>query len=299
MHKPVLLKEVIDILNPQPGEFFIDGTLGGGGHAAEIIKRISPNGMFLGIDQDRNAVENFQQNIEPKTQNLKTIKLFQGNYADIPEILKSNKLPKADGLIVDLGLSSDQLENSARGFSFLKNEILDMRFDPESGRQTAAEIVNSLNEKELADVFWKYGEERNSRRIVKEIVERRRKNRIKTTFELAEIVESVVPRRSKIHPATKVFQALRIYVNDELGNLERLLGNLGDILAKGGRAAIISFHSLEDRLVKNSFRNMAKGGRVEILTKKPVVPSQEEIKNNQRSRSSKLRAIIYDNNSTA
>jgi len=209
---------------------------------------------------------------------------------------------KVSGLIVDLGLSSDQLENSGRGFSFLKDEILDMRFDSESKEPTATEIINSFSEKELAGIFWKYGEEGNSRRVAKEIVEKRRKNRIKTTFELVKIIENTVPRRGKIHPATKVFQALRIYINDEFGNLEKLLKSLNNILAKGGRAAIISFHSLEDRLVKNCFRDIAKRGQAEILTKKPIVPSQEEIKNNQRSRSAKLRAIkitlAYDNNST-
>ncbi len=315
MHIPVLLKEAIEILNPKSEEFFIDGTLGGGGHAVEIIKRISPNGIFLGMDWDRKMIANFKLQIA----NYKNLILVQGNYADIPEILK--KINKADssiplrvnGLIIDLGLSSDQLaptpeegrspdrsvgKNSGRGFSFMKDEFLDMRFDLESGEPTAGEIINSLNEKELTDIFWKYGEERSSRRVAKEIVEKRRKKRIKTTFELAEIVENVIPRRGKIHPATKVFQALRIYVNDELGNLERLLGNLNNILAEGGRAAIISYHSLEDRLVKNYFRDMARSGQAEILTKKPIAPSQEEIKNNQRSRSAKLRGIKYDNNST-
>lgn len=311
IHKPVLLKESIEVLDPQPGEFFIDGTLGGGGHAVEIIKRISPEclpagrqGMFLGIDQDKNAIENFEKKFRTQNLKLRAIKIVQGNYADIPEILKKlNKadpsIPlKANGLIVDLGLSSDQLENSNRGFSFQKDEILDMRFNSESGEPSAGEIINSLSEKELADIFWKYGEERNSRRIAKEIVEKRRKKRIKTTFELAEIVENIIPRRGKTRPATKVFQALRIYVNGELGNLEKLLGNLNSILAKEGRAVIISYHSLEDRLVKNYFRNMAKSRQAEILTKKPIVPSQEEIKNNQRSRSAKLRAIKYDNHST-
>ncbi len=319
MHKPVLLKESIEILSPVPGEFFIDGTLGGGGHAVEILKKISPEGVFLGIDQDKNAIEDFEKKLRTQNSKLRAIKIVQGNYADIPEILKKNKLPKANGLIVDLGLSSDQLEAAGRGFSFQKDEILDMRFNPESGELSAGEIINSLSEKELADIFWKYGEERNSRRIAKEIVEKRRKKRIKTTFELAGIVENIIPRRGKTRPATKVFQALRIYVNNELGNLERLLGNLNNILAGGGRAVIISYHSLEDRLVKNYFRDMAKnepafapadakalagkkasaGRQAEILTKKPVVPAQEEIKNNQRSRSAKLRAIKYDNNSTS
>jgi len=302
MHVPVLLKEAIEILDPQPGEFFIDGTLGAGGHAVEIFKHIMPGGKLLGVDLDGNSLKNAELKIstELRIKNLelrRDLILLQGNYADIPEILKklretNSSVPlRVNGLIVDLGLSSDQLENSNRGFSFQKNEPLDMRFSLESGGQTAGEIINSFNEKDLADIFWKYGEEKNSRKIAKAVVEKRRKNRIKTTFELAEAVESAAPRRGKIHPATKVFQALRIYVNGELENLGRLLGGLNGILAEGGRAGIISFHSLEDRLVKNYFREMAKSGRAEILTKKPITPSQEEIKNNQRSRSAKLRAI--------
>lgn len=293
LHKPVLLKEVINILDPQQGEFFIDGTFGAGGHAVEIFKRISPSGKLLGIDWDEEVIKSFKLQVP----SFKNLILAQGNYADIPEILKNlNKanpsIPlRVNGLIVDLGLSSDQLEDSGRGFSFQKDELLDMRFDVKSGGLTAEDIINGSTEKELADIFWKYGEERNSRKIAKKIVENRRKKRIKTTFELAEIVENILLRYGRIHPATKVFQALRIYVNDELGNLEKLLGNLDNILAKNGKAVIISFHSLEDRLVKNSFRNMAKTGRVEILTKKPIIPTQEEIKNNQRSRSAKLRAI--------
>ncbi|OGM89294.1 16S rRNA (cytosine(1402)-N(4))-methyltransferase [Candidatus Wolfebacteria bacterium RBG_13_41_7] len=310
IHKPVLLKEAIEVLNPKPGEFFIDGTFGAGGHTVEILKRIMPGGRFLGIDLDRGSLEAAKKKIstEFRIKNLElrnNIIFFQGNYADIPEILKKINMAdpsiplRVNGLIVDLGLSSDQLEDLNRGFSFLRNEILDMRFNREGGAPTAAEIINSSSEKELTDIFWKYGEERNSGRIAKEIVEKRRKNRIKTTFELAEIVENAVSRRGKIHPATKVFQALRIYVNDELGNLERLLKNLGEILKPQGRTAIISYHSLEDRLVKNYFRDMAKSGGAEILTKKPIIPSQEEIKNNQRSRSAKLRAIKYDHNPTS
>lgn len=303
IHKPVLLKETIEILSPMPGEFFIDGTFGAGGHSEAILEKIGPGGKLLGIDWDAVAIKRFK--IEKLKDWGKNLILVQGNYVNIPEILK--EINKADpsiplrvnGLIIDLGLSSNQLENSGKGFSFMKDEILDMRFDSEGGARTAGEIINSLSEKELADIFWKYGEERNSRKIVRGIIEKRRKSRIKTTFELAEVVENAVSRRGKIHPATKVFQALRIYVNDELGNLERLLENLGGILKPQGRAAIISFHSLEDRLVKNYFRDMAKSGRAEILTKKPIVPSQEEIKNNQRSRSAKLRGIKYDNNSTS
>ncbi len=297
IHKPVLLKEVIEILNPEPGEFFIDGTFGGGGHATAILEKIGPMGKLLGIDWDERAVQSFKfQASSPKN-----LILVQGNYADIPEILKKEKkadpsIPlRVNGLIVDLGLSSDQLESSGRGFSFQKDEPLDMRFDAKSGRQSAGEIINSFNEKDLADIFWKYGEERSSRRIAKAIVEARRKQRIKTTIELAEIIKkAVLGGRGKIHPATKIFQALRIYVNGELDNLESLLKNLENITAKGGRAGIISFHSLEDRLVKNYFRDLAKSGKAEILTKKPVIPAEEEIKINSRARSAKLRAIKFN-----
>jgi len=214
-------------------------------------------------------------------------------------------------MLVDLGLSSDQLEESGRGFSFQKDEPLDMRYDARinsdfdadkrgyisvdqrnNRRISAAEVINNFSEKDLADIFWKYGEERFSRKIADKIVETRRKKPIRTSAELAEIVKSAFPKyRGKIHPATRVFQALRIYVNGELDNLEKLLKNSGQIMESGGRLAIISFHSLEDRLVKNYFREMAKNGVAEILTKKPITPTKEEINNNKRSRSAKLRAI--------
>ncbi len=289
-HIPVLLKEVIEILNPKPEEFFIDGTLGNGGHAIEIIKRISPNGIFLGIDWDKNAIANCKLLIA----DYKNAILVQGNYADLPEILKKKKLGKADGLILDLGMSSEQLECSGRGFSFLRNEPLDMRYSQDQGKP-ASVVVNYYSEKDLADIFWKYGEERFSRRIAKKIIEERKKGGpIRTTFELVEIIKKAVPRsyeKGRLHPATRVFQALRIYVNNELENLERILKNLSKIVKNKGRVAIISFHSLEDRLVKNCFRELKKQGEAEILTKKPIRPNEEEIKANPRSRSAKLRAI--------
>ena len=314
MHTPVLLKEVVEILNPQPGEFFVDGTLGGGGHAVEIIKKISPNGKLLGVDWDKDAIERlkivFARGKSPeglKLKDYKNVILINNNYANLPEILK--KIRKADpsiplrasGLILDLGFSSEQLEKSGRGFSFLKNEPLDMRYSQEMSNEkgemrnlTAVEIVNSFNEKDLADIFYKYGEERFSRRIAKKIIEERRKKRILTTLDLVEVIKKAAPRsyeKGRIHPATRVFQALRIYVNDELGNLEKLLKNIDKIIKNKGRIAIISFHSLEDRLVKNYFREMAKKGMAEILTKKPITATLEEIRKNPRSRSAKMRAI--------
>jgi len=323
MHTPVLLKEVIEVLNPQPGEFFIDGTVGSGGHAVEIFKRVMPTGRILGIDLDKNNLEIARLKIstELRIKNLELrndLILIQGNYANLPEILKNENLPKADGLLLDLGFSSESLA-SGRGFTFQKNEPLDMRYNEatrdkrqETG-MTAAEIINSFSEKDLADIFWKYGEERLSRKIAKKIVTERKTKPIITTFDLVNVIlsnssrmkpnESPIferhsrkfedySRKYRIHPATRVFQALRIYVNDELGNLERLLKNLPTIIKIKGRVAIISFHSLEDRLVKNYFREMAKNGQAEILTKKPIRPSEEEVKINTRSRSAKMRAII-------
>jgi len=298
-HVSVLLKETIEILEPKSGEFFIDGTTGSGGHSEAILKKIGLNGKLLCIDLDENSIRKLNE--IKKLRNWKNVILVNGNYADLPEILEKEKLSKADGLIVDLGFSSEQLEG--KGMSFMKDEVLDMRYAQDVScqmsdagcRLTAAEIINSLSEQDLADIFWEYGEERFSRQIAKKIVEERRRKRILTTLELVEIIKKAVPKsyeRGRIHPATRVFQALRIYVNDELGNLEKLLKNLPKIIKTKGRVAIISFHSLEDRLVKNYFKQMAKDGLVEILTKKPIIAGEEEIKNNSRSRSAKMRSAI-------
>jgi 16S rRNA (cytosine1402-N4)-methyltransferase len=285
-HIPVLLKEVVEYLDPKPGDFIIDGTIGSGGHAEKILEKIGPKGKLLGIDWDKENIKS----LKSKFKNHSNAILVQGNYADLPEILEKEKLPEADGLLIDLGFSSGQLD-SGKGFSFQKDEVLDMRYGGEG--QTAAEIVNSLSEKDLADIFWRFGEERYSRQIAKKIVEERKKERILMTGRLVEIVKSAVPRnyeRGRINPATRVFQALRICVNDELGNLGSILGNLESILKNKGRVAIISFHSLEDRMVKNHFRQAAKEGKMSILTKRPVTASEEEAEINPRSRSAKMRA---------
>lgn len=310
-HIPVLLKETIAVLDPKPGEFFIDGTVGNGGHSAAILEKMRFKGKLLAVDWDEAALNKTKKEIETKFQipNSKfQIFWVHGNYADLPEILERENLSKADGLLLDLGMSSEQLGYSGRpsageGFSFLRNEPLIMRYDRDINKLTAAEIINSFNEKDLAEIFYKYGEERLSRRIAQKIVAERRKKRILTTFDLVEIIKKSAPEnyeKGRIHPATRVFQALRIYVNSELENLEKFLKNLDKIfpLEAGrslaekpkGRVVIISFHSLEDRLVKNYFREMAKQGKVEILTRKPITPSMEEIKANPRSRSAKLRA---------
>lgn len=301
-HVPVLLNEVIKILNLKPGDFFIDGTVGEGGHAKEIIKKVEPGGMFLGVDWDEEQAEKARKNLIPnsKFQIPKKVVIVQGNYREIPDIQKKRDFPKADGLLLDLGFSSAHLE-SGRGFTFQKDEPLNMRYSDIGG--TAADIVNALSEEKLADIFWQYGEEKASRKIAKAIVEARRKQNIKTTKQLAEIVENAnniwvyethnikKKGRGKVHPATKVFQALRIYVNDELGNLKSVLGNIGKIMRPGGRVAIISFHSLEDRIVKQAFKKLEEEGYARRINKKTIKPSREEIQKNPRSRSAKLRAI--------
>ncbi len=291
MHTPVLLHEVIAYLEPQPGEFFIDGTIDGGGHAAEILKRLGPEGRLLGLDWDRTMIE--KANL--KTEKLKNTKLIlvHGNYVDLPEILKKEKLPKADGLLLDLGLSSEQLEASGRGFSFRKDESLLMTYDP--SRKPVKKILQELDEKKLADIIFEFSGERFSRSIARAIKQRQMKKPIETTGELNEIIKSAVPKgyeRGRIEPATRTFQALRIYANDELKNLDTMLSKLPEILKSKARVAIISFHSLEDRIVKQKFKEMADAGELDILTKKPVEAGDREIQENPRSRSAKLRAAI-------
>ncbi len=291
VHVPVLLNKVLEIFSPLSDKFIIDGTVDGGGHAVEIVKRLEPNGIFLGIDWDKSMITGSKSRIG-QTPKVK-VHLIEGNYADLPAILKNKKQGKADGLLLDLGLSSEQLESSGKGFSFMKDEPLIMRYAQEG--PTAAEIINGQNEKELVDIFFRYGEERYARSIGKRIVEIRRRKRIITTFDLVEAIRGAVPKsyeRGRIHPATRIFQALRIYINNELGNLESVLKSLPNILKPGGVIVIISFHSLEDRMIKNYFRDMGKQGLIQIITKKPIVAEREEILVNPRSRSAKLRAAL-------
>ncbi|MBI5306553.1 16S rRNA (cytosine(1402)-N(4))-methyltransferase RsmH [Candidatus Wolfebacteria bacterium] len=291
MHLPVLTKEVLEFLDPKAGENFIDCTVDGGGHAMEILKKISPAGKLLGIDLDGEMIAALEARI--KKENSKNLIVVEGNFKNLKKIAEENNFKNISGILIDLGWSSIQIEKSGRGFSFLKNEPLDMRYS--NTGMTAAEAVNRLNEKELADIFWQYGEERLSRRIAKKIIEARRKKRILTTIDLVDVIKTAVPKsyeRGRIHPATRTFQALRIYVNQELENLKEVLPRATEILAPGGRLAVISFHSLEDRIVKKFFREAKKEGGFEILTKKPVTPSEEELTANPRSRSAKLRAAF-------
>ena len=285
MHKPVLLKEVLDYLNPQPGENFIDCTFGFGGHSLPILERISPNGKLLGIEYDKEVLS--------KSKSEKNLILVNNNFKNLKEIIENNKFHKINGILLDLGVSSWHFDKSNRGFSFQTDEPLIMNCSGEG--LNADDIVNQWPEQELVKIFKEYGEEKFPGRIARIICQERRKEQIKTTGQLIEIIKQVIPKKyryGKIHFATKVFQAIRIAVNDELNNLENVLPQALEVLEKNGRLVVISFHSLEDRIVKNFFRNSAKEDKLEILTKKPIVPSFEEINLNNRSRSAKLRAIL-------
>ncbi|MGQ9627204.1 MAG: 16S rRNA (cytosine(1402)-N(4))-methyltransferase RsmH [Anaerolineae bacterium] len=296
VHIPVLFQEALAGLKVEPGRCYIDGTVGAGGHAWGILVASGPDGRLLGIDLDPAALTLARERL---AEFGKRVVLVEGNFAQMERIASENGFQDVDGILLDLGLSSDQLEDGERGFSFHKEGPLDMRF----GRQgkTAAELVNGLKEKELAEILWSYGEERKARQIAKAIVAHRP---LHTTKELAEIVAQVAGRQGSIHPATRTFQALRIAVNDELGALAQALPQAVRLLAPGGRLAVISFHSLEDRLVKDFLRRESKDcvcppeapvcvcqhrASLEILTRKPIRPSAEERRTNPRSRSARLR----------
>jgi len=286
VHKSVLLKETIDGLNLVDGATVLDATFGGGGHSLEICKRYK-NVTIIALDQDAGALERAKEKF--KDVDAK-ITFLNRNFRQIDD------LKTVDAIIFDLGLSSDQLEISGRGFSFTKDEplLMTMKESPNDEDLTAKEIVNTWEERNLADIIYGYGEERFSRRIAKAIVEARKENEIKTTFELVKIIEGSVPgsyKRGKIHFATRTFQALRIAVNDELGALEEGLAGGLKILKNEGRMGVISFHSLEDRIVKRFFREMKDEGKIKIINKKPIIAGKEELILNKRSRSAKLRII--------
>lgn len=296
MHKPVLLKEAVGYLNSEQGDVILDATINGGGHAREILKAIGEKGTLIGIEQDAVIL----QDTRNKIQETNAI-LINGNFRNLDELLKNNSIEKIDGAVFDLGMSMLQLEESGRGFTFQKNEPLLMTFksDISGSDLTARDIVNKWSEKDIADILYKYGEERYSRRIARKIIYEREKKEIKTTFDLVEIIRLSVPPfyrnppagGSRLNCCTKTFQALRIAVNDELNALEEGLGKAWKLLSVGSRLVVISFHSLEDRIVKNFNKNKSAQGTGKILTKKPVIPTEEEIKLNPASRSAKLRAI--------
>lgn len=282
IHIPVLPLEVIDGLNPQPGGTIVDGTLGGGGHAEAILERIGATGTLFGFDRDPIAVEDTKTRISEENAHL-----INANYSDMPEQLSLFDVTQVDGILLDLGLSSDQLADRERGFSFHSDGPLDLRFNQMAG-EPAAKLVNRLSEKHLADLIYEFGEERFSRRIARKIVKLRHANKIETAAQLANIVRPCIPRTKKksIDPATKTFQALRIAVNEELKWLKVAVNRLPDLLVPGGRIAIISFHSLEDRIVKQALQQ---NDQLEILSRKPIMAGEEELMNNPRSRSAKLR----------
>jgi 16S rRNA (cytosine1402-N4)-methyltransferase len=280
LHQPVLLQKTINALKITPGEAYLDCTLGSAGHAVEIIKK---GGKLFGLDVDPAAIKRAKARLE-KIPNayfrLKTL-----NFSQLKLAAQSWKLTSVAGILLDLGLSSEQLADTARGFSFMTAAPLDMRADPNL-TVTAADLINGLTKKELNDLFKKLGQEQYSLAIANGIVRTRREKRISSTLELAQLVARVKPRRGKLHPATKVFQALRIAVNDERNNLKAVLPQAVDLLKPGGRLAVISFHSLEDRIIKHFIKN---NQNLTNLTKKPIQPTQSEIANNPRARSAKLR----------
>jgi len=273
MHIPVLKKEVLQYLDPKPNENFIDCTLGQGGHAIGILERNKPNGKVLGIELDKDIFDKLSLS------KIDRLILVSDSYVNLKEIVKKSKFTPINGILFDLGMSSWHLEESGRGFTFLKDEPLDMRYNLDNDL-SAGKILNNYSQKEIEKIFKQYGEERFAKRLARRIVEQRP---IKSTFQLAEII-----RKSKIYSPNRIFQALRIAVNNELENLKKGLIQAVEVLKPGGRIVIISFHSLEDRIVKNFFKD----SNLKVLTKKPVISSPEEIKINPRSRSAKLRAAV-------
>jgi len=290
LHFPVMKEEVIQLLNPKPGENFVDCTLGEGGHSMAMLERNKPHGKVLGIDSDPEILEKLKLKVKDADFKERLVLVCE-NFANLGTIIRKYDFKPVSGVLFDLGLSSWHLEESGRGFSFLRNEPLDMRYNP-SNALTAEAIVNFWSLKEIEKILRLYGQERFSRRIAEEIVKSRP---LKTTVDLVMAVERATPswyHRGRIHFATKTFQALRIAVNSELENLEKALPQALDIMESGGRLVVIAFHSLEDRIVKNFMRNKAKEGSLKILTKKPVRPSREEVAENPRSRSARLRAAV-------
>lgn len=313
-HVPVMLAEVLKYLQPEPGGHYVDGTVGGGGHTAAILAHSAPEGRVLGIDRDPQALARAGERLADDVHQGRLL-LIQGNYSEMARFVAEADFAPVDGIVLDLGFSSDQMEDPERGFSFSTDGPLDMRMNQSRG-VSAADLLNTASEQELADIFWRYGEENRARQIAWRIIRAREKGAITRTTQLAQLAAAGVPfKPGMIHPATRVFQALRIAVNEELQHLEKVLPLLLEVLLagrepaargeRGGRMVIISFHSLEDRLVKGFMRREASDcicppglpvcvcnhrARVRLLTPKPVTPTSQEIAANPRARSAKLRA---------
>jgi len=284
IHKPVLLEEVIENLDIQPSDIVVDATFGFGGHSREILKKLT-TGKIIGIEKDDEVLNQSRGDFDDER-----VILVRDDFGNIDQIINRQKIKKVDKILFDLGISSFHFDSSGRGFTFKKDEPLDMRLD-KNYSVTAADLVNGLSRDELADLIYSLGDEGYSRQIAKEIVETRRKKKFETTLELAEAVLRVKRQTGKIHPATRVFQALRIGVNDELVTLEKTLPKAVGLLNKNGRIAVISFHSGEDRIVKNIFKTLRSDGKIEIINKKPIMAQINETRENPRSRSAKLRVV--------
>ena len=303
VHKSVLLNETVDSLNIRPDGIYLDGTLGGAGHSSVIASRLGENGMLIGVDRDTAALEASGERLKPYGNR---IRLVHSNFCEINEILDGLGIPAVDGMLFDLGVSSPQLDDSSRGFSYMADAPLDMRMDRDAS-MTAYDVVNGFDRAELKRILYEYGEERYAPLIAAAIERKRAEKPIETTLELAEIIRSAMPAqalREKQHPAKRSFQAIRIAVNDELGSVSRMLEQAIPRLNPGGRIAVITFHSLEDRIVKAAFQQAAKGGTcppefpfcvcgkkplVKIITRKPIVSGEAELEENPRARSAKLR----------
>lgn len=289
-HTTVLLRESIEMLNCRPGKIYVDCTLGGGGHTRGILEAIGPTGKVVAIDQDIDALKAAQEKLKKYEEQLIFI---NDNFNNLSKVLKELKIDWVAGIMFDLGVSSYQLDNPERGFSYQHDAPLDMRMDI-SGETTAADLVNSLPAEELTRVIWQYGEERWSKRIAQFIVEARERKPIENTGDLVEVIKAAIPagaRRNGPHPAKRTFQALRIAVNDELEVFRRAIKEGVPYLEECGRMCVISFHSLEDRIAKHTFRELKQEKVVKVLTSKPILPSEEEVESNPRARSAKLRAV--------
>ena len=292
IHKPVLLKEVLEVFNPQPGQIYIDATINGGGHASAIAEKIGSSGKLLGIDIDCDLIKALE--VKNQSVKVKNTIIICNSYVRLTDIAGRYGLAKVNGILFDLGFSSHHLEKSGRGFSFQKDEPLDMRYNISNNELTAEKIINNWDEGAIETLLREYGGERFARRIARGILRARNQKKIATTAELVAVIKRNVPYqylKAKINPATRTFQALRMAVNKELENLEKALPPAAELLKPAGKLVIISFHSLEDRVVKNFFKQKERGGNFKILTPKPITTSVEELKTNPRARSAKLRAI--------
>ncbi len=287
MHTPVLLNEILKYLNPRPNQNFVDATVGDGGHARAILENIAPNGKLIAVDRDVDSVVRAKSNLKEFENRVLFV---NDSFGNILKIVEEGGFNRIKGILFDFGMSTNQLENSGRGFSFQRDEVLDMRYDIKT-QVTAEDVLNNYSEAELVRIFKEFGEEPKALKTAAAIIKARGEKRIKTTGELVRIIEKIIKRRGKIHPATKIFQALRIEVNQELTEIERALVDVPKVLPSGGRAAFISFHSLEDRLIKNWAKDLNRKNVIKILNKKPLMASAEELKINPKSRSAKLRVI--------